>query len=615
MKTHFTRKNFITVALVFLYLVVAFVAGLCCDGNGIMKNGNPIQAIGIALGFGTGELGKTPLNGSTQAWLLLSCLLVYVLITFTAVIYEARLCLYFNDKVFTKKYTIIYILTVILGLGLAIGIGLAAQYPYSAETMVNSLKFSAQALVVGLLLFIILGAIIGSICLLYVNFKNIDKPFRFFGTKTKKEDEIAEEKRLEEEAELEAQGNLASSFGDTNFDGEVNGASINGNGISSSGGSAEYNDSNDAPVLKEKERVFPGLCEIDLIAQSLTEPEWNETIDLKNICIQFRKYLAKEKGLYFDEKTIRAFVSGLAASRFIILEGLSGTGKSSLARYFSEFIGEDSFFEAVQATWRDRTSILGYYNDFSKVYNETEFLKRLYLGTFTTDHVNIMVLDELNISRIEYYFADFLSILEYPLDKWRLKIMQLPFDFDPPEHLENGILQIAPNTYFIGTANKDDSTYTITDKVYDRSIIISFDDRNEEFEVDEEVEPINISYSRLQSLFSEAQEDASLRLTKSDWEKFENITNYTYEKFDLTFGNRIKHQIELLVPVYLKCGGTKEEALDFMFARKVIFKLQGRFEDYIKSSLQGLRNLIIKTYGKDSFELTLHEIDKMIRKL
>lgn len=615
MKTHFTRKNFITVALVFLYLVVAFVAGLCCDGSGIMKTGNPIQAIGIALGFGSGPLGKDPLIGSTQAWLLLTCLLVYILITFAAVMYEARLCIYFNNRGFTKKYTLIYILTIVLGLGLALGIGLAAQYPYAIETMVNSLKFSAQALVVGLLLFIILGAIIGSICLLYVNFKNIDKPFRFFGTKTKKEDELAEEKRREEEAELEAQGNLASSFGDANFDGHLNGAQLNGSGASLGRGNGESSDNNDTPVLKDKERVFPGLCEIDLIAQSLVEPEWNETLELKNICILFRKYLAKEKGLYFNEKTIRAFVSGLAASRFIILEGLSGTGKSSLARYFSEFIGEDSFFEAVQATWRDRTSILGYYNDFSKVYNETEFLKRLYLGTFTTNHVNIMVLDELNISRIEYYFADFLSILEYPVDKWRLKIMQLPFDFDPPEHLTNGILQIAPNTYFIGTANKDDSTYTITDKVYDRSIVISFDDRNEEFEVEEDVAPINISYSRLQEMYLEAQNDPSLQLTKADWDAFKLITDYTYEKFDLTFGNRIKHQIELLVPVYLKCGGSKEEALDFMFARKVIFKLSGRFEDYIKGSLQGLRNLIIKTYGKDSFELTLHEIDKMIRKL
>ena len=61
---------------------------------------------------------------------------------------------------------------------------------------------------------------------------------------------------------------------------------------------------------------------------------------------------------------------------------------------------------------------------FSKSYNETEFLKRMYRYTYRKNHINIMVLDEVNISRVEYYFADFLSILEYPVDKWKLKIMQ-----------------------------------------------------------------------------------------------------------------------------------------------------------------------------------------------
>ena len=143
---------------------------------------------------------------------------------------------------------------------------------------------------------------------------------------------------------------------------------------------------------------------------------------------RFRNYLAKQEGLYFDIRTIRSFLAGLSVSRLIILEGLSGTGKSSIARYFSTFIGEDSFFAPVQASWRDRTSLLGYYNDFSKRYNETPFIQRLYKMTYQSNHVNIMVLDEINIARVEYYFADFLSILEYPKDKWILNIMQLPYD-------------------------------------------------------------------------------------------------------------------------------------------------------------------------------------------
>ena len=93
-----------------------------------------------------------------------------------------------------------------------------------------------------------------------------------------------------------------------------------------------------------------------------------------------------------------------------------------------------------------------------------------------------MVLDEMNISRVEYYFADFLSIMEYPEDEWVLKIMQLPYNFEAPNHLEDGNLAISNTTWFIGTANKDDSTYTITDKVYDRAIVISFNERNKKID-------------------------------------------------------------------------------------------------------------------------------------
>ena len=116
-------------------------------------------------------------------------------------------------------------------------------------------------------------------------------------------------------------------------------------------------------------------------------------------------------------------------------------------------------------------------------------------------------------------------------------------------------------------------------------------------------------------LFNEAINKEENKLTKEELEKFNIITNYVYETFDLTFGNRIMHQIELLVPTYYECGGSKVDALDFMFSRKVISKLEGRFEDYIKSGLINLKKLIIKTYGKNEFKLTNHAIDKLLKKL
>lgn len=604
-KTHFTRKNLIALGLIFFYLVMCLLASVSIDVNGIMKKGNPFQVLSLSFGF-------PEFIGSHQAYILVLLAYIYILLFAAAFIYEMRLAKYYENKIWTKKWTIIYVATFFICLALCFGIALVAQYPYSIETITNSFLFLVASLVIGFLIYICLGSVIGSALMLYINFKNIDKPFRFFSSRA---DEVMEEEREQAEEQLQdEQGQLASSFGESEFGnqgGQVGGSAGNG-GYAVGGDKGEE----EKEELSDKEKVFPGLCTVDFLMENKKPEEFDDQlVNLNDLCINFRNYLAKEEGLYFDIETIRAFVSGLSASRLIILEGLSGTGKSSLARYFSEYISQKSFFEPVQATWRDRTSILGYFNDFSKTYNETEFLKRLYQATFEPKNINIMVLDELNISRIEYYFADFLSILEYPVDEWKLKIMQLPYDFEAPMHLENGILEIAPTTWFIGTANKDDSTYTITDKVYDRAITISFDDRNEPFEVNEETPKITLSYQKLMSLFDSAQNDFSKKMSKEDFARFRNLTNFTYNTFDLTFGNRIMHQIELLVPVYVACGGQKEEALDFMFARKVVAKLEGRFEDYIKQGLVDLAKLIDQTYGAQSFKLTRHVINRFLRKL
>ena len=604
-KTHFTRKNLIALGLIFFYLVMCLVASVSIDVNGIMKKGNPFQSLSSSFGF-------PEFIGSHQAYILVLLAYIYILLFAAAFIYEMRLAKYYENKIWTKKWALIYVITFFICLALCFGIALVAQYPYSVETITNSFLFLVASLVIGFLIYICLGSVIGSALMLYINFKNIDKPFRFFSSRA---EEVMEEEREQAEEQLQdEQGQLASSFGEPEFanqGGQVGGNAGNG-GYAVGGGKGEE----EKEELSDKEKVFPGLCTVDFLMENKKPEEfYDQLVNLNDLCINFRNYLAKEEGLYFDIETIRAFISGLSASRLIILEGLSGTGKSSLARYFSEYINQKSFFEPVQATWRDRTSILGYFNDFSKTYNETEFLKRLYQATFEPRNINIMVLDELNISRIEYYFADFLSILEYPVDEWKLKIMQLPYDFEAPMHLENGILEIAPTTWFIGTANKDDSTYTITDKVYDRAITISFDDRNEPFEVNEETPKITLSYQKLMSLFESAQNDSSKKMSKEDFARFRNLTNFTYNTFDLTFGNRIMHQIELLVPVYVACGGQKEEALDFMFARKVVAKLEGRFEDYIKQGLVDLTKLIDQTYGAQSFKLTRHVINRLLRKL
>jgi MoxR-like ATPase len=83
-----------------------------------------------------------------------------------------------------------------------------------------------------------------------------------------------------------------------------------------------------------------------------------------------------------SDRLIRSWIAGFAASRLILLEGLSGTGKSTLPRMFLEFVGGKAYFFPVQATWRDRSDIVGYYSDFTGQFKETELLKHLYEASY-----------------------------------------------------------------------------------------------------------------------------------------------------------------------------------------------------------------------------------------
>ena len=507
------------------------------------------------------------IDADYRGWLVVFFTTFLLLVNFFAILLEKNLAAKQGKDLSDDRW---FIISLITGLGLFIlmvQVDVLSLLPLTLDSFKNAMIFLGSSYLFGLFLFIVLTVVILAI---YYFLRKIIK------------DSIKD--NINNQASLETINNQKLEEGENN--------------------------------MQTKEEVFPGLCYVDSEFENKKPLEIKNTeINLKDFVSLFRLYLAQEEKLYFDETILREFIAGMASSHLIILEGLSGTGKSSLARYISSFIGEQSYFESVQASWHDNTAILGYYNDFSKKYKETEFLKRLYEFTYRPNEVNIMVLDEVNISRIEYYFADFLSILEYPTDLWKVKIMELPFGFVPPYHLQNGFVKIPNNTWFIGTANKDDSTYTITDKVYDRAISISFNNINIPFEVKEEIKPLHISYDYLNNLFNEAKNNKDYQLNSKDIEDFQKITNYIYDTFDIAFGNRVWNQIITFVPVFIACGGTKLEALDFLLARKYLYKLQGRYESYIKPGVLNLKNMISSTYGNNNFKQTNRLLDNIIRKL
>lgn len=597
-KPYFTRKNLIVLSLAFFYSFLLLFVGLCLDGSHLLiGKKNPIALVAEKINF-------EPIRCGVTGYVSLTLVAIYISVFVALFLYEKRYAVLNNKKPYSLKMILSYLASLVACFILSFGVGMLICGKNGIKTMY---QFTGQSLLITTCIYILAFAFIGGILMFIVNFTQVDKPFRAFEDKNYP---VLDDDDL-------VKNDVSSNF-DAVPSSKVSGTVSGEVGI----GQPAATDNNNSSVIRQteelddREKVFPALSMMDEEYEGYAvENVVSDNLTLNEIATRFRNYLAKEEKLYFDIDTIRFFVSGFAASHFMILEGLSGTGKSSLPRYFAKFINANLLFVPVQATWRDKTNLIGYFNDFSKAYSETEFLTSLYHANYNPDMIHMFVLDEMNISRVEYYFADFLSVLEYPEEEWKIKIMQLPYNFIPPAKLDDGVIQIPNNVYFVGTANKDDSTFTITDKVYDRAITIDFDNRNDAFNVNGDASTINLSRSALAKLYQEAKNNKSYQMTDNDYQKFQTISDYIYDQFDITFGNRILNQISELVPVFVSCGGTKEEALDFLLSRKVISKIEGRFEEYVKNALRELLNLIHKTYGKDVLKRSEKTIQNLMRRL
>lgn len=356
-------------------------------------------------------------------------------------------------------------------------------------------------------------------------------------------------------------------------------------------------------VVNAKERVeeaqrsqvhrFPKLTLVDEKYHGYVEPTYDNGISLEEFTEGYRLYAASNLQLYYTPEIVRRFVAGMASSKLLILEGISGTGKTSLPYSFSRYMNNPATIVSVQPSFRDRTELLGYFNEFSKRFNETEFLRALYEANYRPDPT-LIVLDEMNLARIEYYFAEMLSVLEMPSkDEWVLDLVPTAWQGDP-ERLQDGKLPVSDTTWFIGTANNDDSTFTITDKVYDRAMPIELNDRADAFEC--ELYPqCFITAEHLQALFEQAKLDHPISEEMLD--NLEKLDSYLSTRFKLSFGNRIIKQMYDFVPVYVACGGTELGGMDYIIARKVLKKFESMNVNFVRDEITGLIEYIEKLFG------------------
>ena len=366
----------------------------------------------------------------------------------------------------------------------------------------------------------------------------------------------------------------------------------------------ENTDPNKAPLVraviegKEDTNVahrFPKLSLVDVKYKDFQPPQYDNEISLQEFTEGYRMFAASQMGLYYTPEIVRRFVAGMAASKLLILEGISGTGKTSLPYSFSRYMDNPATIISVQPSFRDRSELLGYFNEFSKKFNETEFLRALYEANYNQTPT-LIVLDEMNLARIEYYFAEMLSVLEMPSkDEWILDLVPTAWKGDPYK-MDNGKIHVADSTWFIGTANNDDSTFTITDKVYDRAMPIELNERADEFEC--EMYPLcDVTAEHLEYMFQKAKEDYPI--SEELMEKMQKLDSYLITRFKLAFGNRIMKQLYDFIPVYVACGGTELGGMDYIIARKVLKKFESMNVSFVRDEITGLISYIDKTFGED----------------
>ena len=214
--------------------------------------------------------------------------------------------------------------------------------------------------------------------------------------------------------------------------------------------------------------------------QDMIDLEWDD----RNIHDYFEK-----REFFFPKEIITRYFMSLKTKPFVILTGISGTGKTKIAQIFADYICQDDptqdrekriAFISVRPDWMDNKGLLGYYNLLDEKYHATSLLKLLLEAGKNPSKPYFVILDEMNLAKVEQYFSDFLSIMESRTSNNPAgEPIELCSAEDPRSQEGTPIpskTHIPPNVYFTGTVNVDESTYMFSPKVLDRANVIEFNE-------------------------------------------------------------------------------------------------------------------------------------------
>jgi MoxR-like ATPase len=251
-------------------------------------------------------------------------------------------------------------------------------------------------------------------------------------------------------------------------------------------------------------------------------------------------------GAVFSPDLLRRYHLSLKTRRFVILSGTSGSGKTLLTRVYADAVNAHYCLVPVAPNWTTNEDLLGYFNPLSKRYFDTDFslfLRRAARAYKSAVDANEdpepfhLVLDEMNLARVEYYFAKFLSWMEVLTGAGQAQVTLSGTD----------VVDLTPNLFFIGTVNVDETTQGFADKIFDRAQVIEVTHQRNEVA------------SRVQH--PEVQ-DALMQI----WDAVNDVT---------PFSIRIVDEINKYVTEASRIGVPWEDAFDDQIIQKILPRIKG----------------------------------------
>jgi predicted nucleic acid-binding Zn-ribbon protein len=325
-------------------------------------------------------------------------------------------------------------------------------------------------------------------------------------------------------------------------------------------------------------------------APDLQPTERKETLWLESFSSTLHEY-----GFIFDKRIVYAFHTGLKCaeiSPLVVLSGISGTGKSLLPELYSASLCMNFLPVAVQPRWDSPQDMFGFYNYMEGRYKATELSRLLWqfdkynneeAGRFYQNNIplNLVLLDEMNLARVEYYFSDLLSKLEIrngldPAEEEYRKKAEIEVECNASaDNKLTRRLFVGLNNLFIGTMNEDESTQTLSDKVLDRSNVIRFGQPKQLATTPDKNGFLRSWRNKDRITLNTWTRWCSNELSYQDKKHLSDIlktVNTALAKIERPFGHRVSQAIERYVTYY---PGKFTEGLSDQIEMKILPKLNG----------------------------------------